>query len=96
VTVTREGAVRIEVAADPRAHVSRIAAVRAGAVVVKLAASPTDGAANRELVTTLASSLQIPRRDVVIVRGETARIKLVEVHGLAADEVRARLQRAIG
>jgi len=92
--VTREGAVRFEVLAKPRARVSRLAGIRQGALVVQLAAPPVDGAANTELVETLATALSVPRRDIVLVRGETARAKLVEVRGLGVDEVRGRLQRA--
>jgi uncharacterized protein (TIGR00251 family) len=94
--VTREGAVRVEVRAKPRARASRVAGVREGALVVELAAPPVDGAANAELVQALAEALAIPRRDVVLVRGDASRAKLVEVRGLAADDVRARLGRAIG
>jgi uncharacterized protein (TIGR00251 family) len=95
-TVTREGGVRIEVQAKPRARASRVAGVREGALVVQLAAPPVDGAANADLVETLAGALAVPRRDVALVRGETARAKLVEVRGLSEAEVRARLARAIG
>ena len=94
--VTREGGVRFEVRAKPRARTSGVTAVRESALVVQLAAPPVDGAANAELVETLAAALSVPRRDVVLVRGESARTKLVEVRGLAADEVRARLERAMG
>jgi uncharacterized protein len=92
---TREGAVRVEVQARPRARESRVTGVREGALVVQLAAPPVDGAANAALVETLAEALSVPRRDVAIVRGETGRSKLVEVRGLGADEVRARLERAM-
>jgi hypothetical protein len=70
--------------------------VRESALVVQLAAPPVDGAANAELVEALAAALSVPRRDVVLVRGESARTKLVEVRGLPVDEVRARLARAMG
>ena len=92
--VTKEGAVRFEVHAKPRARSSRVAGVREGALVVPLAAPPVDGAANAELVATLAKALEIPRRDVVLVRGEGSRTKLVEVRGIGADEVRGRLEGA--
>jgi uncharacterized protein len=92
---TREGAVRVEVQARPRARESRVAGVREGSLVVQLAAPPVDGAANAALVETLAEVLAVPRRDIAIVRGETGRAKLVEVRGLGADEVRARLERAM-
>ena len=92
---TREGGVRVEVLARPRARESRVASVREGALVVQLAAPPVDGAANEELVDTLARALGVGRRAVVLVRGDTSRTKLVEVTGLSADEVRARLGRAM-
>ncbi|HEY8042266.1 MAG TPA: DUF167 domain-containing protein [Polyangiaceae bacterium] len=93
---TRDGGVRFEVQAKPRARTSRVAAVRQGALVVQLAAPPVDGAANAELVRTLAEALAVPRRDVLLVRGEASRAKLVEIRGLVADEVRARLGGALG
>jgi len=89
--VTREGAVRFEVRAKPRARKSRIVGEQDEALVVQLAAPPVDGAANAELVELLASALSLPKRDVTIARGESGRVKLVEVRGLGADEVRARL-----
>jgi uncharacterized protein (TIGR00251 family) len=91
----RDGAVRIAVAAKPRARASRIGGVREGALVVQLAAPPVDGAANDELVSVLAAALEVPRRDVALVRGESSRLKLVEVRGLAEAEVRERLARHI-
>jgi uncharacterized protein YggU (UPF0235/DUF167 family) len=60
---------------------------------VSLAAPPVDGAANSELVATLASALAIPRAQVVIVHGASSRRKLVEVRGLSAEAVRAKLTR---
>jgi uncharacterized protein (TIGR00251 family) len=89
--VTREGAVRFEVHAKPRARASRIVGVRDDALVVQLAAPPVDGAANAELVELLASALSLPKRDVTLARGESGRVKLVEVRGLTAAEVLARL-----
>ncbi len=93
---TRDGGVRIEIAARPRARESRVVGVREGALVVQLAAPPVDGAANAELVETLARALGLARRAVVLVRGDTSRTKLVEVTGLSVADVRARLERAAG
>lgn len=89
-TETAEG-VRFEVHAKPRASKSRVVGVRERALDVALAAPPVEGAANAELVATLARALSVPRRAVTIVRGETSRVKLVAVAGLAVDEARARL-----
>jgi uncharacterized protein (TIGR00251 family) len=92
--VDKDGAVRIEIHAKPRAKKSRILGARGDALEVSLAAPPVDGAANDELVRTLADALGVPRRQVVLVRGESSRQKLVEVTGLSLEEVRARLERA--
>jgi uncharacterized protein (TIGR00251 family) len=88
---TKDGAVRLEIQAKPRAGKSRIVGVRDGALVVALAAPPVDGAANQELVNVLARALGIAKSAVEIVRGETSKTKLVAVRGLAEDELRQRL-----
>jgi hypothetical protein len=94
--LTREGAVRFEVLARPRSHAERIAAVRGGALVVHLTAAPADGAANEQLVATLAQALSVPKRHVSIARGASSRTKLVDVLGLSVDEVARRLASAVG
>jgi uncharacterized protein (TIGR00251 family) len=90
---TREGAVRFEVHARPRARTSALAGVREGRLEVRLAALPVDGAANAELLTTLAEALGVAQRDLEIVRGATSRSKHIEVRGLREQEVRERLER---
>ena len=51
-----------------------------------------DSAANAAVIDLLAESLDLPKRAVQIVRGETARLKHVRVEGLSIDDVRARLE----
>lgn len=87
----KDGALRLEVHAKPRAKKSRIVGVREGALEVALAAPPVEGAANDELVRVLSSALGIRRKDVALVRGESSRNKLVEIRGLGADELLSRL-----
>lgn len=89
--VEKDGAVRFEVHAKPRARTSRVVGVHGEALAVALAAPPVDGAANDELVRMLAAALSVPRRAVSVVRGHASREKLVEVRGLSAEEIRARL-----
>ncbi len=93
-SATSEGAVRFEVHARPRARATAIDGVRAGALLVRLAAAPVDGAANEELVAALATALGVPKRAIAVVRGASSRSKLVEVRGLSPDEVRVRLAAA--
>lgn len=89
------GAVRVAVHARPRARKSAISGVRDGALLVNVAATPVDGAANEELIATISKVLKVPVRDVELLRGEAARTKLVEVRGLTVDEVRARFIAAL-
>ena len=89
--IEKDGAVRFEVFAKPRAKKSRIVGARAEALEIALAAPPVDGAANDELIRVLGEALEVPRRSLEIVRGQSSQKKLVAVTGLGIDAVRARL-----
>jgi uncharacterized protein (TIGR00251 family) len=90
----KDGAVRFEVHAKPRAKKSKVVGERGDAVEIALAAPPVDGAANEELVRFVGKVLGLARRDVELVRGDTSREKLVAVTGLSVVEVEARLRAA--
>ena len=51
--------------------------IDAGAVLLRVTAPPADGAANEAVLR--AAALGRPRRDLTLLRGATARIKLVAV-----------------
>jgi uncharacterized protein len=85
------GPLRFTVHAKPRAKKSAILGVANEELDMALAAPPVDGAANEELVRSLSGALGVPKRSVVIVRGESARHKVVEVSGLTLDELLGRL-----
>lgn len=84
----RPGAVRFSVRVQPRAGRSALDGAHAGALKVRLAAAPVDGAANDALIELLAESLEVPKRAVTIVSGETSRTKVVEVQGVDVARVR--------
>lgn len=80
VLTEKDGTIRVEIHAKPRAKKSRIVGVCPdGSLEVALMAPPVDGAANEELVRVLSKVLEIPKRDVEILRGETAHKKLVGI-----------------
>lgn len=87
----RLAGVLLLVRVTPRAGQDVIAGVRQGALLVRLAAAPVDGAANDALVRLLAETLEVPRRSVTLVSGERSRTKRVHVAGLTAAAVDARL-----
>ena len=72
----------IDIRVIPRAGRSAVAGLREGAILVRLAAAPVDGAANDELVTLLARLLDLPKRQIAIVGGERARLKRIRVTGM--------------
>lgn len=65
----------------------------AGRPVLKLrvAAAAADGAANAAVIALLAKSLGRPRSALTLLRGETARVKQIEIDGLDETEAWRRL-----
>lgn len=51
-------------------------------VLVRVTAPPADGAANDAVLALVAAALGRPRRDLTLLRGASARIKLI---GVALD-----------
>ena len=83
----------LDIRVIPRAKRTEVAGERDGALVVRLAAPPVEGAANSALIDFLASVLDLPRRSIRIVSGEHSRRKRVAITGMTTEEVRAILRR---
>jgi uncharacterized protein (TIGR00251 family) len=64
---------------QPGAKRSEFAGTHGDALKIKLAAPAVDGKANAELIRFLADAFGVPKRHVVLVRGETSRAKVVRV-----------------
>lgn len=80
-----------DVRAQPRAKRPGLKGVRQGALEIALRAPPVDGAANDELVETLADLLGVARRAVTVLRGAGSRGKAVRVEGLLPEQIRTLL-----
>ena len=87
----RPGGAEVSVRVIPRAGRDAVAGERDGALLVRLAAAPVDGAANEALVRVLAETLGVPRRAVALVSGERSRRKRVRIAGLTAAAAARRL-----
>ena len=81
----------IDVRVIPRSRKSEIAGTREDAFLVRLNAPPVDGAANAELIEVLAEVLQVAKRSISILAGETSRQKRVKVTGIDLKLVVDRL-----
>jgi uncharacterized protein len=88
---TSDAGVQFAVRVIPRAGRSVVAGVRDGALLVRLAAPPVDGAANEALVAFIADLLDRPKRDVNMVAGQKSRDKRIRVSGLTARALDAKL-----
>jgi uncharacterized protein YggU (UPF0235/DUF167 family) len=75
----------------PRADRDRL--LRGDPLRARVTAPPVGGAANMALTTLVAKALGVPKSRVSIVRGHTARDKLVRVDGLTAADAQERLSR---
>lgn len=82
---------RLTVHVQPRASRSAIAGWRQDALRVRLTAPPVEGAANKALTDFLADVLGARRADISLVAGHTSRTKVVDIAGMADDELARRL-----
>lgn len=83
----KEGALIFSVRVVPRASNSSVIGEHDGALRVRVAAPPVDGAANEELTRTLARALKVAVRDVQIVGGHSSKLKQVCVSGITRERL---------
>jgi uncharacterized protein (TIGR00251 family) len=81
----------VNVRVIPRARKTEISGERDGALVVRVAAPPVEGAANDALIAFFSDALRVPRRAIQIVSGERSRQKRIAIAGVTEAHVRARL-----
>jgi uncharacterized protein len=75
----------------PRASQSEVVGEHNGALRVRIAALPVEGAANRELIKVLARSFKLPQTAIEIISGTNSKNKVVSIRGADA----ARLEQLI-
>jgi len=92
-TVQADG-VTLALKLQPRASKNEIGVVSGSELRIKVTAPPVDAAANEALLRLLADKLDCSRSKVELIRGHTARHKIVKVHGLSAAAVLAKLSAA--
>jgi uncharacterized protein (TIGR00251 family) len=76
---------------QPRARRDEVVGERDGVVVIRVTAPPVDGKANAALCRLIAKAASVAPSRVEIVRGHTAREKVIRVEGLDAEALRAAL-----
>nr|XP_054590256.1 UPF0235 protein C15orf40 homolog isoform X1 [Nothobranchius furzeri] len=97
VTWDKSGGVTITVHAKPGSKHSAITDVSTETVAVSIAAPPTDGEANTELIRYLAEVLGLKKSHLSLEKGSRSRDKLIRVgSSLSPEDVLRRLQQAAG
>lgn len=86
---------RLRVAVVPNARRTGADGLHDGALRVRLNAPPVDGKANDTLVAWLADELDLPKRAVRLMHGQTGRRKTIELDA-APEAVAAWLARVLG
>ena len=86
---------RLSVTVSPGAARSELVGRHGDGWKARVAAPPERGRANQALVELLAEALGVPRSEVRVVAGLSAKAKVVEVDGLKAEDVERRLARKL-
>lgn len=77
------GTVVFNVRVIPRASKSELAGELDGALKLRIASPPVDGAANEELVRFLAKKFGVSRSDISIIGGERSKNKRIKIENLS-------------
>ena len=85
---------RTTITVSPGARRSELVGRHGDGWKARVAAPAERNRANEALIDLLASVLELPRENVALVAGHSSRRKVVEIHGLDADEIGRRLEAA--
>jgi uncharacterized protein (TIGR00251 family) len=82
---------RLEVYIQPRASKTELAGEHDGMIKIRIAAPAIENAANRALIDFIALKLGTAKRCVRLVSGAASRRKVLEIDGLTAEAIAAKL-----
>lgn len=91
----KDDAIVFNVRVVPRASKSEIVGEHDGALKVRIAAPPVDGAANDELVKLLAKSFHVAKSAAAIISGHSSKLKQVKITGAGPEKIAPILQAKI-
>ena len=88
---TSAGQTKISLRVYPNAAKNEVVGLAGSVLRVKVSAPPVKGKANRELIGFLSQRLGLDKDQVSIIRGHTARNKVIAIEGLSQEEILRRL-----
>lgn len=95
-TLAANGRLRLALKLFPRSRQEGLEGTHDGRLHIKLLAPAVDGKANAALVGFLARLLGVKKTQVLLVTGEKARLKIVEIEGISLEKARSLLGLEIG
>jgi uncharacterized protein (TIGR00251 family) len=81
----KDGAIIFSVRVAPRASKSEIVGAHDGALKLRIASPPVDGAANAELVKLLSKAFGVSKSEVEIIGGQASKMKQIKISNLTAE-----------
>ncbi len=83
----KDGNLTFNVRVVPRASKSEIVGEHDGALKIRIAAPPVEGAANEELIKILSKRFGVAKSQLEIVGGQTSKQKQVRVSGINRENL---------
>ncbi|KYG67674.1 DUF167 family protein [Bdellovibrio bacteriovorus] len=87
-----KGGVRLHLFIQPKSSKNEVVGPHNGELKIKITAPPVDGKANEALIEFLSDYFDIPKRQVVLVKGDTGRHKTVDLMGVEEKTARELLK----
>jgi uncharacterized protein (TIGR00251 family) len=88
----KEGSVIFSLRVVPRASRTEIVGIHDGALKVRIASPPVDGAANIEIVRFLAKTFGVSKSDIFILSGETSKTKRIKITNLSKSSFEEKIR----
>lgn len=86
------GGVRVHLFIQPKSSKNEVVGPHNGEIKIKITAPPIDGRANEGLIEFLSDYFDIPKRNVLLVKGDTGRHKTVDLLGISESQARQLLK----
>ena len=90
--VEKDGTLTFPIRVVPRASRSEIVGIHDGALKIRIASPPVDGAANAEIVRFLAKTFGVSKSDIFIISGETSKNKRIKVENLSKSSFEEKIR----
>jgi hypothetical protein len=83
----KNGSLIFTVRVVPRASKTELVGEHDGALKIRLAAPPVDGAANEELIKFLAKIFAVTKSEVEIISGQTTKVKQIRIQNTTKPKI---------